>query len=409
MIIVSRPLVRRGLSILHSIGAKAGRFESLMGRVTVLVVCSTAESLPLRSVRIRAPYKITRYGRLTNEGLTFIPVLHTNLNVMSNTLTLIPSTGIKRVNLCESRAALRPIRCCYGLPGSVRRESIFIISPVLTANNSTVSTVNRVGGEGPHSVGFLYVVTTPRKLRTLGRTRPSISVFITNVSSRLGRGKCVIPNLNSTNSEVFNAGWSPGVFVWGTIRHFTLHFLPTFCGGPCLVLGMAYFKKGVVTGGSGVGVNGSNVCSTHRLNANGVIILNFRRVFTVFNTAMAIPLLANLSVSAALLFTNLNALLFRYLAGFGIPTFLNSSFTFVNNCLTITPLRTSKDKGGRLLPCTYLNITYTNLICLVITTLVGVINMGGIVGLFPPIMANPVVVTVNLNLTPSTIGGYGAG
>lgn len=144
---------------------------------------------------------------VSNGGLTIVPILHTKLKVMGDVLALMPSTGIKRIKLCHSPMARRPRRCCYGLPRSVSRHVSIVISPVLTANNSTRTTVSFIGGRNKGGVGFVYVVTTPRKLGHLRRTRPSMRVCYNSLSERLGRGTCVYPKLKSTKSHVFNAGW----------------------------------------------------------------------------------------------------------------------------------------------------------------------------------------------------------
>lgn len=204
---VARPLVERGVALLEGRSASAGRFHGLIRRVTVLVNCRTLSSLRARSVAIGAPVRRSIRPIVSNGGLTIIPVLHTNLNVMGNVLTLIPSTEMNRVNLCHSPRARRPRRCCYGLPRPVSHHRVIIISPVLTANNSTVTTISFVGGRNNRGVGFVSVVTTPRNISTLVGTRPSVRLCINYLSHRLGRGTCVYPNLNSTNSEVFNAGW----------------------------------------------------------------------------------------------------------------------------------------------------------------------------------------------------------
>lgn len=206
---VGRPLVRRGLAVVHRGRYKAGMFHRMMDRVTVLVTCRMAESVPLRSVRVRAPLMGAARGALSNGGITVVPVLHTKLKVISNFLTVLPTTGINRVKVCHSRRALRPIRCFIGLPASVRRHRLFVISPVLTANKSTVTTVRTLRGENtsPSTVGFVYLITTPRKISTLRTTCPSISVCTTSLSRELSRGDCVLPNLKSTNSQLFNAGW----------------------------------------------------------------------------------------------------------------------------------------------------------------------------------------------------------
>lgn len=58
-------------------------------------------------------------------------------------------------------------------------------------------------------------------------------------------------------------------------------------------------------------------------------IINIRFLFITFNTAILIPLLINLSPSATLFATNVNALVFRLIAGKGIPVFLKDDFTFI--------------------------------------------------------------------------------
>lgn len=161
--------------------------------------------------------------------------------------------------------------------------------------------------------------------------------------------------------------------------------------------------------------------STEILNAPGVLLLNLRRVFTVFKTAVLMPVLMGdcfrdasrmLSMRIALFYTKFNALFFRLYAGFGIPTFLKSSFTFLKNFSDITTLSAKVFTGvtsGRGLRCTYNKVIITKLLCLVLTLVVQYINMGHIVHFLPPIMANPVVVYVKLDLTPSTIDGTSAG
>lgn len=215
--VVGRPLVRRGVSVLEGGGAKAGRFHGLMRRVKVLVKCRTLQSLPMRGMRMRAPVRAYVAPVVSKGGLTIVPILQTNLKVMGDVLALIPSTGMNRMKLCHSPMARRPRRCCYGLPRTVSRQVSIVMSPVLTANNSTRTTISFIGGRNKGGVGFVYVVTTPRKLEHLRRTRPSIRVCYKRLSHRLGSRTCVYPNLKSTKSHVFKAVWR---------RHSLLRLVP---------------------------------------------------------------------------------------------------------------------------------------------------------------------------------------
>lgn len=172
-----------------------------------------------------------RVSRVGNGGVAIIPVLHTNLKVVSNILRGIPDTHVDIINVCHGRRALRPMPCFRGLISGVSRHVTLVISPVLTANNSIVTAVSLLGGTNYDDVGILILITTPRNVTTLRGTRPSIRLCATSVSRKLGRRKCVVPNLNSTNSGVFNAGWEVGVV--GTSFGDQLFFRWDTCGAWC--------------------------------------------------------------------------------------------------------------------------------------------------------------------------------
>lgn len=67
--------------------------------------------------------------------------------------------------------------------------------------------------------------------------------------------------------------------------------------------------------------------------------LDLRRLFTVFNTAILIPILFRVGPTAMLLFGNVKALLCLFVYGKGVPTCLNSDFTFVSPMLLLLPLK----------------------------------------------------------------------
>lgn len=102
----------------------------------------------------------------------------------------------------------------------------------------------------------------------------------------------------------------------------------------------------------------------------GNVLLDFRRIFTVFKTAVLIPLVLKVPISITLFTDKVNALVCRITAGTGIPICLKSSFTCVAT-VTITVRRVNKSVGT-----TRANIVVIKLICILVTKVIGVLNAG---------------------------------
>ena len=139
------------------------------------------------------------------------------------------------------------------------------------------------------------------------------------------------------------------------------------------------------------------------LPADKSLLLGLQHAFAMFGATVLAPLLMGFDANLAILMAGLSTVLFFFLTGGRVPSYLGSSFAFIAPVITATAYTGSGFNGnlsvalGGIFAC---GIFYAMVGLLVMKT-----GVGWIEKLMPPVVTGAIVMIIGLNLAPVTIKG----
>ena len=139
------------------------------------------------------------------------------------------------------------------------------------------------------------------------------------------------------------------------------------------------------------------------LPADKSVLLGLQHAFAMFGATVLAPLLMGFDANLAILMAGLSTVLFFFLTGGRVPSYLGSSFAFIAPVITATAYTGSGFNGnlsvalGGIFAC---GIFYAMVGLLVMKT-----GVGWIEKLMPPVVTGAIVMIIGLNLAPVTIKG----
>ena len=139
------------------------------------------------------------------------------------------------------------------------------------------------------------------------------------------------------------------------------------------------------------------------LPADKSVLLGLQHAFAMFGATVLAPLLMGFDANLAILMAGLSTVLFFFLMGGRVPSYLGSSFAFIAPVITATAYTGSGFNGN-------LSVALGGLfVCGVFYAMVGLLVMktgvGWIEKLMPPVVTGAIVMIIGLNLAPVTIKG----
>ena len=139
------------------------------------------------------------------------------------------------------------------------------------------------------------------------------------------------------------------------------------------------------------------------LPADKSVLLGLQHAFAMFGATVLAPLLMGFDANLAILMAGLSTVLFFFLTGGRVPSYLGSSFAFIAPVITATAYTGSGFNGN-------LSVALGGIfVCGIFYGMVGLLVMktgvGWIEKLMPPVVTGAIVMIIGLNLAPVTIKG----
>ena len=139
-------------------------------------------------------------------------------------------------------------------------------------------------------------------------------------------------------------------------------------------------------------------------------ILAFQHVFAMLGATVLVPMLANMSISIALLSAGFGTIIFYFVTKKKVPVFLGSSFAF------LAALQLQMGKAGEIGSQTWnfamaelsFAVMCTGLVYVVLSFIVKKIGTNFIKKLFPPVVVGPVIIVIGMCLAPVAINNFDA-
>nr|WP_309597062.1 solute carrier family 23 protein [Moraxella osloensis] len=139
------------------------------------------------------------------------------------------------------------------------------------------------------------------------------------------------------------------------------------------------------------------------LPADKSLLLGLQHAFAMFGATVLAPLLMGFDANLAILMAGLSTVLFFFLTGGRVPSYLGASFAFIAPVITATAYTGSGFNGN-------LSVALGGIfVCGIFYAMVGLLVMktgvGWIEKLMPPVVTGAIVMIIGLNLAPVTIKG----
>lgn len=131
-------------------------------------------------------------------------------------------------------------------------------------------------------------------------------------------------------------------------------------------------------------------------------IMSFQHMFAMLGATILVPILANMSITMALLSAGIGTICFYFISQKKVPVFLGSSFAFLPALISIVGYDSAKYTSGWNLnmAAASLAIVCAGLVYVALSFTIKAVGVTKIKKLFPPIVVGPVVILIGMILAP---------
>lgn len=132
------------------------------------------------------------------------------------------------------------------------------------------------------------------------------------------------------------------------------------------------------------------------------LVLSFQHMFAMFGATVLVPILANMSISVALLSAGIGTILFYFLTSKKVPVFLGSSFAFLPALISCMSGAGDfgSDTWNQAMGRTSVAIMMAGLVYITFSFVIKAVGVTRIRKLFPPIVVGPVIIVIGMILAP---------
>lgn len=131
--------------------------------------------------------------------------------------------------------------------------------------------------------------------------------------------------------------------------------------------------------------------------------LSFQHMFAMLGATILVPILAGMSISAALLSAGVGTIIFYFLTKRKVPVFLGSSFAFLPALISIVGGGTNaigSPEWNQSMATVMIGLVLAGLVYVVLAAIIKVVGIDKVKKLFPAIVVGPVVILVGMMLIP---------
>lgn len=132
------------------------------------------------------------------------------------------------------------------------------------------------------------------------------------------------------------------------------------------------------------------------------LVLGLQHLFTMFGSAILVPLTTGLDVATCLLFTGIGTLLFHFITKRKVPIYHGASYAYITPILMVAAMYEADGlayaRGG---------ILVAGIITIVMSQIVRKIGINRISKLFPPVITGTMILVIGLNLAGTAVSMAG--
>lgn len=147
------------------------------------------------------------------------------------------------------------------------------------------------------------------------------------------------------------------------------------------------------------------IAPDERLPAHQTFALGLQHVVIMFGSTVLAPLLMGLDPNVAILMSGIGTLIFFFIVGGHVPSYLGSSFAFIGVVIAATGYSGSGPNPN--IPIAMGGIIACGIVYAIVGLIVMFIGVKWIEKLMPPIVTGSIVMTIGLNLAPVAVKGMG--
>ncbi|MCC9043128.1 NCS2 family nucleobase:cation symporter [Myroides sp. M-43] len=133
------------------------------------------------------------------------------------------------------------------------------------------------------------------------------------------------------------------------------------------------------------------------------ILLSIQHLFAMFGATVLVPTLTGMNPAIALISSGIGTLVFIFITRGKVPSYLGSSFAFINPIIAMKALEADPTSGmpvGSFLVGSFLVGVVYSLVALLIAKA----GTGWLMKLLPPIVVGPVIMVIGLGLASTAVG-----
>src|SRR5205085_10508893 len=146
------------------------------------------------------------------------------------------------------------------------------------------------------------------------------------------------------------------------------------------------------------------IAPDERLPWPATIAMGLQHVLAMFGATVVAPLVMGFDPNLAIFFSGVGTMLFFFIVGGRIPSYLGSSFSFIGPVAAVIGSPAAGTLNTANIPQALGGIIVAGLIYAVIGIVVHLSGSGWIDALMPPLVTGAVVMIIGLNLAPSARG-----
>lgn len=134
---------------------------------------------------------------------------------------------------------------------------------------------------------------------------------------------------------------------------------------------------------------------------NQWILLSIQHLFAMFGATVLVPALTGMSPAVALVTSGISTLVFIVITKGKVPSYLGSSFAFINPIIAVKALELEGNAGAGsyLIGSFLIGVTYS-----IIALIISKAGTKWLMKLLPPIVVGPVIMVIGLGLASTAIG-----
>lgn len=131
------------------------------------------------------------------------------------------------------------------------------------------------------------------------------------------------------------------------------------------------------------------------------LLLSVQHLFAMFGATILVPALTGMNPAIALISSGLGTLAFILVTKGRVPSYLGSSFAFINPIITIKAMEAARDLplGSFLVGCFLVGLVY-----ILVAFVISKAGTDWLMQLLPPIVVGPVIMVIGLGLASTAVG-----